>query len=1190
MKTRVLSIAVMLGYALLGYGQDNGVKPSADLPKLVPPSPTAFEMTKYGEFPVGLYTGTPMVNVPITVYGTKNIQVPISLDYSSNGIKVDQMSSNVGLGWSLTVGGVISRIVKGKEDENYRRMHPIEEINRVDLLPIAALNKQPSIDEPTINVKPEIVSFLYNSGKKDYIDSESDLFSYNIQGRSGKIVMDNEGVYRTVPHTNLRIERDFSLGRNNFKLTTEDGVQYEFNAQERTYAKSRCDNGVVSPPEQGYTTSWYLTKITHPKGDEVYFRYDDKNDEYTYTSNYTQSLKLATSYPLGDSEFPVTTGVSTCETVHRVQSKRLIEISSNNASRGKVVFDNSLTHPAGILNFMLVKRIRLLDEGGKNIEEANLNYTFTSNKRVFLESVSMKNTAKKYAFDYENMHRFPKRFAISQDYWGFYNGKGVGNLSSGGILLPDLGDAYPVFKKHITNLADRRPDASFSKIGLLNKITFPTKGFTKFEYEGNDYYGTESKDVYITALASKRGPNTHSSGILDLKDYQLPLGQLVPVTLTGQVSGYVNTAEGCLDFPKIKASAIVKIYEITGGSEKVVYQKVFTNDTNLNEQAFIQPAKTYKVVVLRDPNGDSSKCITANVIAKATKTIGSFKNLPTGGNRIARVQSYDSDSQKLTSKRYYYFKSLEQKDQSSGDATRAGLGHVSYYTQYKLMTGLAPSYRSQGFSILNTSGTFPIVNSGSSNVYYSKVFVSYGGDNFEIGGKEHKFIIHRNRPGETLLGEDRAMSNFTNFGWDHGLEKSVKFLSKPSAPNALPKTIKEVVNDYKLDRTVSEISNYSVSEAYNFVGTRPATPTYKCSATDVAYPGKPIWQCQTNHTHEISTGGLLDPVTLFSPGQNNKGPLTVGNMKCHAFGSHNLIVRYSVNPCYNRREGELVSYSSLIRNLHIYKYKTYSYWHYLNKKTETLYDVNGENPITNVVNYFYDNVQHLQLSRTETRDSKGGTIISKMFYPGDKAQLSGLNTSASQAVDELVRRHQHALPLQVETYKNGQKLSVQRTNYKSFGSLILPELIQISKGTSTLENRMTFHSYDSKGNPREVSKQDGTRITYLWGYDYNHPIAKIENASYAQVKTALGKTSTDNLGYLQTMTEAKLQLEMTKLRANLPTAQVSSYTYIPLVGVSTITDPRGQKMTYHYDTFNRLQYVKDSQGNILKEHKYNYKN
>ena len=90
--------------------------------------------------------------------------------------------------------------------------------------------------------------------------------------------------------------------------------------------------------------------------------------------------------------------------------------------------------------------------------------------------------------------------------------------------------------------------------------------------------------------------------------------------------------------------------------------------------------------------------------------------------------------------------------------------------------------------------------------------------------------------------------------------------------------------------------------------------------------------------------------------------------------------------------------------------------------------------------------------------------------------------------------------------------------------------------------------------------------------------------------TALGKPVDNNLFYLQSYTEIQLQTEIQKIRSAISTAQVTTITYIPLVGVSTMTDPRGEKITYHYDNFNRLEFVKDTQGNILKENKYNYKN
>lgn len=47
--------------------------------------------------------------------------------------------------------------------------------------------------------------------------------------------------------------------------------------------------------------------------------------------------------------------------------------------------------------------------------------------------------------------------------------------------------------------------------------------------------------------------------------------------------------------------------------------------------------------------------------------------------------------------------------------------------------------------------------------------------------------------------------------------------------------------------------------------------------------------------------------------------------------------------------------------------------------------------------------------------------------------------------------------------------------------------------------------------------------------------------------------------------------------------QVTTYTYDPLIGVTSITDPRGETIYYEYDEFNRLEFVKDADGNILSK-------
>jgi len=151
----------------------------------------------------------------------------------------------------------------------------------------------------------------------------------------------------------------------------------------------------------------------------------------------------------------------------------------------------------------------------------------------------------------------------------------------------------------------------------------------------------------------------------------------------------------------------------------------------------------------------------------------------------------------------------------------------------------------------------------------------------------------------------------------------------------------------------------------------------------------------------------------------------------------------------------------------------------------------------------------------------------------------------------------------------------------------LPEFIQTAKGSSALENKIVYHNYDNKGNPTEISMENGVHIAYIWGYNQTQPVAKIENATQAQITAlSLNMTLINN----SATTDAAMQAELQKIRTGLPNAMVSTYTYIPLVGISTITDPKGDTITYTYDSFGRLQNVKDKDGNILSENEYHYKN
>jgi len=54
-------------------------------------------------------------------------------------------------------------------------------------------------------------------------------------------------------------------------------------------------------------------------------------------------------------------------------------------------------------------------------------------------------------------------------------------------------------------------------------------------------------------------------------------------------------------------------------------------------------------------------------------------------------------------------------------------------------------------------------------------------------------------------------------------------------------------------------------------------------------------------------------------------------------------------------------------------------------------------------------------------------------------------------------------------------------------------------------------------------------------------------------------------------------------------AMMNTYTYDPLIGMTSETDENGKTIYYEYDSFGRLQYIKDQDLNIIQEYKYHYK-
>src|SRR5690625_2353394 len=102
----------LLLLSTMSYSHDSGVLQQFTFP----PPPEASALFKSTEILVSNTTGVPAINIPIYEIRLAEMSNPIELRYNSSGIKVDEIASNVGLGWALEAGGMISTMVVGNPD------------------------------------------------------------------------------------------------------------------------------------------------------------------------------------------------------------------------------------------------------------------------------------------------------------------------------------------------------------------------------------------------------------------------------------------------------------------------------------------------------------------------------------------------------------------------------------------------------------------------------------------------------------------------------------------------------------------------------------------------------------------------------------------------------------------------------------------------------------------------------------------------------------------------------------------------------------------------------------------------------------------------------------------------------------------------------------------------------------------
>ncbi|MBQ4279831.1 MAG: hypothetical protein IJC16_07760, partial [Rikenellaceae bacterium] len=102
-RIRKLALFTVLGY----------MAPVAVQAQVVPPSPEGEALVRSIDVPVDYSTGIPRIALPLHQIKYRDIVLPITLNYQASGIKIKDIATWAGLGWRLSAGGKVTRVVKG---------------------------------------------------------------------------------------------------------------------------------------------------------------------------------------------------------------------------------------------------------------------------------------------------------------------------------------------------------------------------------------------------------------------------------------------------------------------------------------------------------------------------------------------------------------------------------------------------------------------------------------------------------------------------------------------------------------------------------------------------------------------------------------------------------------------------------------------------------------------------------------------------------------------------------------------------------------------------------------------------------------------------------------------------------------------------------------------------------------------
>ena len=460
--------------------------------RIVRASPEAAAMTRYADYPVSYALGQAEIGIPLMTVEGHSLTLPLTLSYNSSGIRVDEISGTVGLGWTFQAGGVITREVVGRPDEA-----------TTDFI------------VPKVQAGGNVTPLLHLANG---FDTDYDRYSYSFCGHAGSFYLlpNGTGGKEIVPTevTDLWIEQNPTGG---FVITDPAGTRYYFTLAETSGRVMGSDdpnapdvNGTGGGNYDIFTvTAWHLTRIESMDGtDTITIGYR----QLSQLTNIRHSDYRSLSYPYwymsngehvsyDDGRADPTPPIQTQEWSYTTTSNWTPFVpDSISYNGGSVLLSYTVNSFRGGFSTsyrsypMLLDGIVQKDADGHVIRSWELTHLGTGDHRTLLDSVVLKDTDGALTESWKMEYIEPQANMTERavDLFGYYNGAANGRKT---FLRPFHHEGIVPF-----SVANRQYNATYAQYLSLRSLKTASGSKTVFYYEPNSIAAGNYSDIFPSTI------------------------------------------------------------------------------------------------------------------------------------------------------------------------------------------------------------------------------------------------------------------------------------------------------------------------------------------------------------------------------------------------------------------------------------------------------------------------------------------------------------------------------------------------------------------------------------------------------------------------------------------------------------------------------------------------------------------